>query len=569
MRRVKTESEKKFYEGNKVNITLTIISQLLAAALNIGFAFMMQYFIEAVEYASMDFLLVGVYFFIGYLLIYSIFSFLQRNYKNKYLRKALSQFKDYIFQKMLKKSISEYGDGTLAKFISAFSNDLNSIETNFLNGTLNLVSTIIHFIASAIAITYINIYIAIPSLLVSIVCIILSLKYGQKLVEKENDTSEENMLFVSQVKDILSGFIVIKSFKAEKEVLDIFQKKNMELEKTKQGRRVTSDTVSIYGDISSIVVNVIICGCGFIFAFRGSMTIGSVIALIQLSTFIVAPVRTLAPILSNRKAALRLIERLSEEVEKDVVIEKGLELKNFKSEIEFKDLSFSYEADNEILHSINISFEKGKSYAIVGGSGSGKSTLLKLLLGYYRDYTGSLLFDSTEMKTVDLESLYDMISIIQQDVFLFDSSIKDNITMFKDFDSEKLNDAINKSGLSDLVKEKGEDYSCGECGKNLSGGEKQRVSIARCLIRETPVLLMDEATASLDNSTALMVENAILNINDITRIIVTHRFNENIMKKYDEIIVMNKGSIIERGTFDELINGRGYFYSLYNVSKAE
>lgn len=569
MRRVKTESEKKFYEGNKLNITLTIISQLLAATLNIGFAFMMQYFIEAVEYASMDFLLVGIYFFISYLLIYSIFSFLQRNYKNKYLRKALSQFKDYIFQKMLKKSISEYGDGTLAKFISAFSNDLNSIETNFLNGTLNLVSTIIHFIASAIAITYINIYIAIPSLLVSIVCIVLSLKYGQKLVEKENDTSEENMLFVSQVKDILSGFIVIKSFKAEKEVLDIFQKKNIELEKTKQGRRVTSDTVSIYGDISSIVVNVIICGCGFIFAFRGSMTIGSVIALIQLSTFIVAPVRTLAPILSNRKAALRLIERLSEEVEKDVVIEKGLELKNFKNEIEFKDLSFSYEADNEILHSINISFEKGKSYAIVGGSGSGKSTLLKLLLGYYRNYTGSLLFDSTEMKTVDLESLYDMISIIQQDVFLFDSSIKDNITMFKDFDSEKLNDAINKSGLSDLVKEKGEDYSCGECGKNLSGGEKQRVSIARCLIRETPVLLMDEATASLDNSTALMVENAILNINDITRIIVTHRFNENIMKKYDEIIVMNKGSIIERGTFDELINGRGYFYSLYNVSKAE
>lgn len=172
---------------------------------------------------------------------------------------------------------------------------------------MNLVSTIIHFIASAIAITYINIYIAIPSLLVSIVCIVLSLKYGQKLVEKENDTSEENMLFVSQVKDILSGFIVIKSFKAEKEVLDIFQKKNIELEKTKQGRRVTSDTVSIYGDISSIVVNVIICGCGFIFAFRGSMTIGSVIALIQLSTFIVAPVRTLAPILSNRKAALRLI----------------------------------------------------------------------------------------------------------------------------------------------------------------------------------------------------------------------------------------------------------------------
>ncbi|MBE6048540.1 MAG: ABC transporter ATP-binding protein [Clostridium sp.] len=569
MKRVKTESEKKFYEGNKLNISLTIISQVLAATLNIGFAFMMQYFIEAVEYSSIKFLIVGVYCFVGYMLIYSVFSFLQRNYKNKYLRKALSQFKDYIFQNMLKKSISEYGDGTLAKFISAFSNDLNSIETNFLNGTLQLVSTILHFIASAVAIMYINIYIGIPSLLVSSICIILSLKYGQKLIKKENDTSEENMLFVSQVKDILSGFIVIKSFKAEKEVLDIFQKKNMELEKTKQGRRVTSDTVSIYGDLSSIIVNVIICGCGFIFAFKGFMSIGSVIALIQLSAFIVAPVRTVAPILSNRKAALRLIERLSEEVERNVEVEKGLELKSFESSIQFKNLSFGYEDGNEILHSVNITFEKGKSYAIVGGSGSGKSTLLKLLLGYYGGYSGNLLFDGNEMKDVDLESLYDMISIIQQDVFLFDSSIKDNITMFKEFNEHKLKDAIIKSGLSDLVGEKGEEYSCGEGGKNLSGGEKQRVSIARCLIRETPVLLMDEATASLDNSTALMVENAILNIDDITRIIVTHRFNENIMKKYDEIIVMNKGSIIERGTFEELIEGRGYFYSLYDVSKAE
>lgn len=141
--------------------------------------------------------------------------------------------------------------------------------------------------------------------------------------------------------------------------------------------------------------------------------------------------------------------------------------------------------------------------------------------------------------------------------------------MFHSFSPEKFEDVIKKSGLSELIVEKGENYSCGEGGKNLSGGEKQRISIARCLIRETPVLLMDEATAALDNSTALMVENAILAINNLTRIIVTHRFNEHIMKQYDQIIVMNRGSIIETGTFEQLMERKEYFYALYSVSQVE
>ena len=141
--------------------------------------------------------------------------------------------------------------------------------------------------------------------------------------------------------------------------------------------------------------------------------------------------------------------------------------------------------------------------------------------------------------------------------------------MFSSFDENKVKSAIEKSGIYSLIEEKGEDYSCGEGGKNLSGGEKQRVSIARCLVRETPILLMDEATAALDNNTALMVENKILGIDHLTRIIVTHRFQETIMKKYDEIYVMNKGTVIENGNFEELMKKQGYFYSLYKVSEEQ
>ncbi|HKL98926.1 MAG TPA: ABC transporter ATP-binding protein, partial [Mobilitalea sp.] len=322
-------------------------------------------------------------------------------------------------------------------------------------------------------------------------------------------------------------------------------------------------------DISSIVVSSMIFVLGFFFAYNGTMTIGMVIAFIQLSNYTLAPVRNLAPQVSNRRAAIKLIERLSDEVEKKEQKQEGIQLKEFKKDIILRNLNFHYEEDKIVLQSINLCFERGKSYAIVGGSGSGKSTLLKLLLGHNLDYQGELLIDGIQIKDIDLNSLYDNISIIQQEVFLFDSSIKDNITMFRDFDEAKVSNAIEKSGLSALIEEKGDNYSCGEGGKNLSGGEKQRVSIARCLVRETPILLLDEATAALDNNTALMVESKILSMDNITRIVVTHRLNEEVMASYDEIIVMNKGFIIESGSFDELMNKRGYFYSLYNVSISE
>lgn len=569
MFRKKSECEKQFMKGNRLNYGMTMASLVLVTMLSILLAFILQIFIEAVELGSMDMIKSGGRIFIIFLVVYGVFSVLQRNYKNAYMKNSLSQFKDYVFHKMLDKSIAQFENGMSAKFISAFSNDLNSIETNYLAGSLELIVTLLMFAGASAAMVILEWRLALPVLAVSVVCIILSLKYGRKLVEKENETSEENMGFVAQVKDLLTGFIVIKSFKAEKEVLNIFRKKNTELESTKQGRRLTSDTVSIYGDISSILVNIMIFSIGFLMAFKGMMTLGKVIAFIQLGNYVLNPVRVLAPLVSNRRAAISLIERISEAVESTEEVTQGRRIDGLHDSICFENVNFGYEEDKDVLKNININFKKGKSYAIVGGSGSGKSTMLKLILGYHHDYTGELLLDGIPMREIDLDSLYDQVSIIQQEVFLFDSSIMDNITMFRQFDAEKLHNAVVRAGLDKLIEEKGESYSCGEGGRNLSGGEKQRVSIARCLVRETPVLLMDEATAALDNTTAMMVENAVLDIEDLTRIMVTHRFNEAVMKKYDEIIVMNKGSVIETGSFVELMGAKGYFYSLFNVAQAE
>ena len=566
---MKTECEKQFLRDNWFNYGMTLFALSLTAAMNVLFALMLQYFIEAVELSSDGILNAGLTVVGIYLVVYTLFSVLYRNYKNRYFNQALSQFKDYIFAKMLGKSISQFGNETSSRFISAFSNDLGSIETHYLSGTLELFVTILTFIAAAIMMLALNWILALPVLAVALVCIWLSMRYGKKLVGKEAKTSDENMDFVAQVKDLLSGFTVIKSFKAEKEVLALFQKKNVSLESAKQDRRETADTVTIYASISSIIVNVLIFALGFFFAFNGWMTIGKVIAFIQLGRSILAPVSELSPLVSNRRAAKALIGRISQAIEGAGPQESPrVPFAGLEDGIVLEGVSFAYEGDKDALHGVSAVFEKGKSYAVVGGSGSGKSTLLKLLLGYSPNYRGSLKIDSIEMRAIDLDDLYDHISVIQQDVFLFDSSIENNITMFRRFDPDRLHSAARRAGLSALILEKGEGYSCGEGGRNLSGGEKQRISIARCLIRETPILLMDEATAALDNETALNVESAILEIENMTRIMVTHRFSDRVMRKYDEIIVMHKGGIIERGGFDGLMKAGGYFYSLYTVSQA-
>ena len=216
---------------------------------------------------------------------------------------------------------------------------------------------------------------------------------------------------------------------------------------------------------------------------------------------------------------------------------------------------------------MNFRFDAGKSYAVVGASGSGKSTLLNLLMASHSGYTGSIRYDDTPLQQISSESLYEMVSCIQQNVFIFNASIRDNITMFSQFPKEEVDRAIELSGLSALVAQRGEDYLCGENGSGLSGGEKQRISIARSLLKQAKVLLVDEATAALDAQTAFQVAGAILDLEGLTRIVVTHSLDENLLKRYDCVLTLKNGRIAETGSFQELMAKKGYFYSLYTVSQ--
>ena len=236
-------------------------------------------------------------------------------------------------------------------------------------------------------------------------------------------------------------------------------------------------------------------------------------------------------------------------------------------ELRLEDVRFSYDGETEILRGVSAVFEAGKAYAVVGASGSGKSTLLNLLTSPGMAYEGSILLDGTELRTASPESLYETVSLIQQNVFVFNASIRDNVTMFRSFPPEELAQAVRRAQLEALLAERGEDYLCGENGSGLSGGEKQRISIARSLLKHASVLLADEATAALDAQTAHQVTDDILSLSGVTRIVVTHTLEQAALRRYDGILVLKDGRIAESGSFDELMEQKGYFYALYTVSQ--
>jgi len=221
------------------------------------------------------------------------------------------------------------------------------------------------------------------------------------------------------------------------------------------------------------------------------------------------------------------------------------------------------------LKNISYTFKRGGKYAIVGGSGSGKSTLLRLLMGYYDNYGGNVRVGENEMRDINRERLYESLSIMHQNVFMLDDTLKNNVTLLNPYSESEYAKAIEKAQLGDFIRNlpHGSDTKIGEGGNAISGGERQRVAIARALIKGSKVLLMDEATSNLDNETAYSIEKAFIETPDTTGIFVTHRLTKDLLRHCDGILVMRGGKLAESGTFDELYQKKDYFYSLCNISE--
>ena len=558
-----------FYKGNKIAFVIGILTTIAIAFISIIFSYVIQQIIDTMAIPDNSALLLRLVFIVILVIIVTlILCLIEYIVSPRFNEKAMRQYKAYVFDLITKKSISSFTEENTSTYLSALSNDANIIETGYLGNIFNLIQNFIWLIGSFGLMLWYSPLLTLIAVGSSLLPIIASLFFGNKIVPAEKLVSKKNETFIASLKDALSGFAVIKSFKAEKEVTSLFKKVTDDTEYAKRKRNEVSSIVSTIGMIAGVTAQMTVFLLGAYFAGRGNnITPGIVMAFVQLMGLASMPIRNIPPLLAKVKSSVALIDKIADTVStniRDTGKKINLEL---KKSIAVNQLSFAYDKDKPILKNVTTKFEAKKSYAIVGASGSGKSTLLNLLMASNNNYEGKILYDQNELKDINTESLYDITSLVQQNVFVFNSSIRDNITMFRDFDEDEVDKAIELSGLKTLIDERGSDYLCGENGVGLSGGERQRISIARALLRKTPVLLVDEATASLDSETAFRVTDSILKLDDYTRIVVTHALEETLLRRYHQILVFKNGEIVESGQFDDLMNQKGYFHSLYTIAQ--
>ncbi len=566
---LKRELTAQFYRGNVANFTVAAFAALAGGSLNLIVSWIMQQLIDAASGTEGALPLNRLAEISGGFILLCIALFLLKYASEpRFIEKAMRQYKDFAFQKLTEKSVSSFRRESAATYLSALTNDAGSVEADYLAQQLEVITKAVTFAGALVMMLWYSPLMTAIAAGLTVLPLIASILTGGKLQAAERRVSDRNRDFTAALTDFLGGFSVVKTFKAEREIVRLFAQSNRTLEGEKYARRRLKTLVGMIGAVTGIVAQLGVFLAGVYLALTGrGLTAGAVILFVNLMNFMIEPVAQLPGLLASRKAVLGLVGKLAEALEDDAEAGGGTERAELRKDIRLENVSFSYDGEKEILHQLSATFEAGKAYAVVGASGSGKSTLLNLLTTAGAEYQGEILFDGTDLRRIAPESLYELTSVIQQNVFVFDASIRDNVAMFREFSEDELDDAIGRAHLSGLLAERGRDYRCGENGKRLSGGEKQRISIARSLLKRASLLLADEATAALDAETARQVTSDLLDLNGVTRIVVTHTLNEALLRRYDGILVMKNGRIEESGRFEELMEKKGYFYALYTVAQ--
>lgn len=566
---LKKQLEAQFYHKNIPALCLAVFSSLIGGSLNLIVSWLIMQLIDAASGVPGTLPIGTLAMLSGGFVVLCIAVFLLEYISMpRYIERAMLQYKNFAFRKLTEKGISSFRDESTATYLSALTNDSTSIETDYLGQQMALISKVFTFAGALVMMLWYSPLLTAIAAGVTILPLIASLLTGSRIEAAERRVSDRNRSFTAALSDCLAGFSVVKSFKAEKEIFKLFAENNRALEGEKFSKRRIKTIVGMIGSVTGIIAQLGVFLVGSYFALSGyGLTPGVVIIFVNLMNFMISPIAELPGLLASRKAARGLIDKLATALESNPVSEGTSELTHLASGIRLENVSFGYDDSKEVLHGISAFFDAGKAYAVVGASGSGKSTMLNLLTAAAGNYRGNILIDDTELRSIASESLYELISVIQQNVFIFNASIRDNVTMFRSFPEQEIEDAISHAHLNALIAERGDGYLCGENGKGLSGGEKQRISIARSLLKKSSVLLADEATASLDAQTAHQVASDILDLDGITRIVVTHGLEESLLRRYDGIVVLKDGRIEESGSFDELMERKGYFHALFTVSQ--
>ncbi len=555
---------------HKFWLALTVIVGVVESLFEVYIALLIQQLIDYISGGDMDGFLSVITFGIGFFIAMGIMEYVRSTLQALYIKKTLMTIKEKVFKGILAKDYASFYECNTADYLSHLTNDMNLLEVNYISPYLLMIGDFVIFIGTTILICWINIWVALSIFAMGAFLSIVPSLFGYALKRRQNLVSEQQSVFTMKLKDILEGYEVVKSYRMTNSVRSEFDSINDKTETYKfKSAHLKAMTQSI-AMVLAIGTQVAAMAIGGYFVLNGDMTVGMLFAVIQLAGGIQGAIKRLMERMTMIKGMTAVNQKLMTIIQAAETIDEEETLTQFKTSILLDNVSFAYEK-KPVLNKVSYTFEKNKKYAIVGESGCGKSTLIKLMMGYYRNYDGTISVDGQDVNGVKPLSVTALASMIHQNVYLFDKSIAENILLEHEFNETQLDRALNRSGVVRFISQltDGLQTAVGENGKNLSGGQKQRVAIARALIQEMPILILDEGTSSLDLQTAYDIEKTLLSIDDLTVITITHKLSDEILSQYDEIIVMDHGQIVQSGTFDELLHQQGAFYDLYMLKHDE
>ncbi|MBU0996677.1 MAG: ABC transporter ATP-binding protein/permease [Firmicutes bacterium] len=524
---------------HKGKFALYLVACLFPVFRNLAQIVIVSLIFEIVQRNSMSFFYLVLIIAIVYLILDGAFFVISRLMRISYMRDILLSLRIRAFDKIIKMSYKQFNKQSRDVYASNLINDINTFENSFFVSLINFIFRIAMYVSVMVILAFVNWQLALIIFGVSIFVLVVSKLFEKKTISLQKEVSTANEEFTVNASNVFTGLEILKLNNME----EAFQKKNKKQIAALEGKKYSYNVFTSFQlNFNATIGYFVLIGLIVYLTYQTQAGVGYGLMMltIQLSSSAIFPLVNLFPLVNVLKSSKAIFEKITNE---EAVIEEEEKRKPFvfKEKIDVNQVSFAYD-ETPVFKSIHFTLEKGKKHLVKGPSGSGKTTLFKLLSHMLDDYDGNIIVDGTNMKLISSTSFNEKVSYVYQDVFLFEASLKDNITLFKPYTDEEVYQACKKAGLLEFVDslENGIHTLISENGKNLSGGERQRVSIARALCKKAEIMFIDEATSSLNDELGRQIEQTILDL-DSTVIAISHKYFDGITDQYDVVLEIKDG----------------------------
>ncbi|MDO5725017.1 MAG: ABC transporter ATP-binding protein [Tissierellia bacterium] len=533
----------------KLKSNILNISYLIACVLATLFSIKISYLAgditnKVVDNTLLDNLFKYLLYLFSWIIIWILLLNIKNFFKFRILKNELISHKQIIFRNILKDSLGQFKKNSSAFYHNLLSNDIEVYRENFILSKLIILDSSILLFGSLFFMTKIHPIFSVLTLLSTLIPFILPKLLEKKLNTARIDESDKSKSFIEYIKESVFGIAIIRDFGCEEKVVSEYQALNSSRLKASKKvfdlRAISNASIMSSGFLSYVIL----LAFGVYAYLNGKIAIGDIIIASQLSNSVKNPISNILRNIND----INSTKLIREKFEPYVKLSSNLStvMPNLPNgDIEIKNLSFAYTDGKNILNSISLKLAQNKKYLLVGKSGSGKSTFMKLMMKYFDDYQGSIKIGDYDLKTLDNKTWYRKISPVLQETFIFEKPLYYNISFSENYDEKRLLKAISDSGLQYFLGNlpNGVESIISEGAKNISGGEKQRIAIARALYKDSDIIFCDEAFSSLDHKMQLEVEKTILKIKDKTIFSISHSINDEILDLYDRFIIFENGNV--------------------------